>query len=123
MKYFCKDQPKRPVLEITSEVIEAYLKTLKNTGDFKTIFAWLGWAAKNRWLPKNPCTGLKPEESHGNVVTLSTVEAARMLKAAATSEEWDVLATIVISLFAGIRPEEFWTIPICRRGRCDSNPE
>jgi hypothetical protein len=107
MKYFCKDQPKRPVLEITSEVIEAYLKTLKNTGDFKTISAWLGWAAKNRWLPKNPCTGLKPEESHGKVVTLSTVEAARMLKAAATSEEWDVLATIVISLFAGIRPEEF----------------
>jgi hypothetical protein len=107
MKFFCKDHPKRPVLEITSEVIEAYLKTLKNTGDFKTISAWLGWAAKNRWLPKNPCTGLKPEESHGKVVTLSTVEAARMLKAAAISEEWDVLATIVISLFAGIRPEEF----------------
>lgn len=37
MKFFCKDHPKRPVLEITSEVIEAYLKTLKNTGDFKTI--------------------------------------------------------------------------------------
>ena len=107
MKHFCKDRPDRPVLEITSEVIEAYLKTLKNTGDFKTISAWLGWAAKNRWLPKNPCTGLKPEESHGKVVTLSTVEAARMLKAAALSEEWDVLATIAISLFAGIRPDEF----------------
>lgn len=107
MKYFCKDRSERPVLEITPEVIEAYLKTLKNTGDFKTISAWLGWAAKNRWLPKNPCTGLKPEEAHGKVVTLSTVEAARMLKAAALSEEWDVLATIVISLFAGIRPDEF----------------
>jgi hypothetical protein len=83
MKYFCKDHPERPVLEITSEVIEAYLKTLKNTGDFKTISAWLGWAAKNRWLPKNPCTGLKQEESHGKVVTLSPVEAARMLKAPA----------------------------------------
>lgn len=107
IRHFYKDHPDRPVLEITPEVIEAYLKTLKNTGDFKTISAWLGWAAKNRWLPKNPCTGLKPEESHGKVVTLSTVEAAGMLKAAATSEGWDVLATIVISLFAGIRPEEF----------------
>ncbi len=104
MKYFGEN---RSALEITPEVIEAYLKTLKNTGDFKTISAWLGWAAKNRWLPKNPCTGLKPEESHGKVVTLSTAEAARMLKAAAISEEWDVLATIAISLFAGLRPDEF----------------
>jgi len=107
IRHFCKDHPERLVLEITPEVIEAYLKTLKNTGDFKTISAWLGWAAKNRWLPKNPCTGLKPEESHGKVVTLSTVEAARMLKAAALSQEWDVLATVAISLFAGVRPEEF----------------
>lgn len=104
LRYFGED---RPAVEITPEVIEAYLKTLKNPGDFKTISAWLGWAAKNRWLPKNPCTGLKPEESHGKVVTLSTVEAARLLKAAALSEEWDILATIAISLFAGLRPEEF----------------
>jgi len=107
IRHFYNDHPERSVLEITPEVIEAYLKTLKNTGDFKTISAWLGWAAKNRWLPKNPCTGLKPEESHGKVVTLSTVEAARMLKAAALSEKWDVVATIAISLFAGIRPDEF----------------
>lgn len=30
-----------------------------------------------------------------------------MLKAATQSNQWDVLATIVISLFAGLRPTEF----------------
>jgi hypothetical protein len=105
MRYFGQN---RPVLEITPEVIEAYLKTLKNTGDFKTISAWLGWAARNRWLPSNPCQGLKPEETpQANVVILSTVESSRMLKAAVLSENWDVLATVAISLFAGLRPEEF----------------
>lgn len=54
MRYFGAD---RPALEITPAVIEAYLKTLKNTADFSTISAWLGWATKNRWLPSNPCKG------------------------------------------------------------------
>lgn len=98
----------RPVLEITPEVIEAYLATLCNKGDFKTISAWLGWAAKYRWLPSNPCTGNKPDgRAPGTVVTLSPPEAARLLKLAVETESWDVVAHVSISLFAGLRPAEF----------------
>lgn len=104
MRYFGEE---RSMLEITPETIEAYLNTLKNPGDFKSISAWLGWAVKKRWLSRNPCTGLKPEQSHGKVVTLSTDDAARILNAAVLSEQWDVLAVVAISLFAGLRPEEF----------------
>ena len=111
LRYAEKGKPAwkdRPVLEITPEVIEAYLETLPNKGDFKTISAWLGWAAKRRWLPKNPCTGNKPDAApHGAVVTLSPAEAARMLRLAVETESWEVAAFVSISLFAGIRPAEF----------------
>lgn len=38
---------------------------------------------------------------------LSPEQAAKMLKAAVESEAWDVLGYVALSLFAGIRPEEF----------------
>ncbi len=111
LRYAEEGQPPwkdRPVIEITPEVIESYLETLPNKGDFKTISAWLGWAADKRWLPKNPCTGNKPKAGpHGAVVTLSPSEAARMLRLAVETENWDVLAHVSISLFAGLRPAEF----------------
>jgi len=111
LRYAEEGQPAwkdRPVIEITPEVIEAYLETLPNKGDFKTISAWLGWAADNRWLPKNPCTGNKPKAGpHGAVVTLSPTEAARMLRLAVETENWEVAAHVSISLFAGLRPAEF----------------
>jgi hypothetical protein len=111
LRYAEKGQPAwkdRPVLEITPEAIESYLETLPNKGDYKTISAWLGWAAKKRWLPKNPCTGKKPDAApHGAVVTLSPAEAARMLRLAVETESWEVAAHVSISLFAGIRPSEF----------------
>lgn len=105
LRYFGND---RPSIEITPAVIEAYLGTLTNKGDFGTISAWLGWAARNRWLPSNPCNGLKPEAApHGKVATLETKEAARMLSLAVASEKWDVVAHVAISLFSGLRPAEF----------------
>ena len=111
LRYAEKGQPAwkdRPVLEITPEVIEAYLETLPNSGDFKTISAWLGWAAEKRWLPKNPCTDKKPDAGpHGKVVILSPPEAARMLRLAVETKSWEVAAHVSISLFAGIRPAEF----------------
>lgn len=111
LRYVEKGQPAwkdRAVLEITPEAIEAYLATLRNKGDFKTISAWLGWAAKYRWLPSNPCTGNKPDSrAPGTVVTLSPPEAARLLKLAVETENWDVVAHVSISLFAGLRPAEF----------------
>lgn len=105
LRYFGND---RPVLEITPEVITAYMETLPNKGDFKTLSAWLGWAAKKRWLPSNPCIGLTPDAApHGKVVTLQPHEAARMLRLAVETKDWEVLAHVAISLFSGLRPAEF----------------
>lgn len=96
----------RPVLEITSNEIETYLS--HHPGNFGVISAWLGWAAKKRWLPTNPCSGKKPDKAEkGNVVTLTNQQTKNFLKAAANGKDWEVLAYLVFSLFGGIRPEEF----------------
>lgn len=96
----------RSILEVTPNEIEAYLA--HHPGYFGVISAWLGWAAKNRWLPINPCTGKKPEQAElDGVATLTNEQTKNFLKAAATAEDWEVLTYLVFSLFGGVRPEEF----------------
>jgi len=96
----------RSILEITPNVIEDYLP--HHPGYFGVISAWLGWAAKKRWLPENPCTGKKPEQPpKGSVATLTNQQTKDLLKAAALEEDWEVLAYLVFSLFATLRPEEY----------------
>lgn len=96
----------RSILEVTPNEIEAYLA--HHPGYFGVISAWLGWAAKNRWLPINPCIGKKPEQAAlGAVATLSNEQTKNFLNAAATEKNWEVLTFLVFSLFGGVRPEEF----------------
>lgn len=96
----------RRVLEITSSTIQSYLD--HHAGYFGVISAWFGWAAKNGWLPRNPCIGLKPSAPEPTAVaTFSTTQVESLLSKAAKSEGWAVLSYIAISLFAGVRPEEF----------------
>lgn len=93
-------------MEVTPNAIEDYLNY--HPGYFGVISAWLGWAAKKHWLPANPCAGKKPEQPpRGSVVTLTNDQAKEMLKAAATSQDWEVLAFLVFSLFATLRPDEY----------------
>jgi hypothetical protein len=96
----------RPMLEVTSITMKSYLQY--HPGYFGVLSAWLGWATKNNWLPRNPCLGLKPEPpDQGSVVTLTNAQATKFLQAAATEKDWEVLTYLVFSLFGGIRPEEF----------------
>lgn len=96
----------RQVLEITPTVMKSYLS--HHPGYFGVLSAWFGWAAKNGWLPRNPCIGLKPSAPESTAVdTFSTKQVTSLLLKAANSEEWAVLSYIAISLFAGVRPEEF----------------
>ena len=96
----------RQVLEITSSTIQSYLD--HHSGYFGVISAWLGWAAKDGWLARNPCIGRKPDgvEPSG-VVTFTTKQVTTLLSKAAKSEDWAVLSYLVISFFGGVRPEEF----------------
>lgn len=103
----------RAIAEASPQVVAAFLGNIKDgSGSYRrTISAWLGWAADNGWLATNPCIrkrrrGEKPK-AKGQAVILSPEQAAKMLKAAVESEAWDVLAYAAISLFAGMRPEEF----------------
>lgn len=96
----------RSILEVTPNEIEAYLA--HHPGYFGVISAWLGWGAKQRWLPTNPCSGKKSEGApRGSVVTLTNDQTKELLKGAATAEDWEVLTYLVLSLFGGIRPEEY----------------
>ena len=96
----------RQALEITPGEIEAYMS--HHPGYFGVISAWLGWAAKAGWLPSNPCMGQKPDQPEpSGVITFTPGESAKLLRAAAKSENWAVLAYLAFSLFGGVRPDEF----------------
>lgn len=102
----------RAASEITPAVVTAYFESIKDGAEVnrRTLSAWLGWAADHGWLPANPCLrkrrrGTK-NKSRSKAVTISPVEAGRMLKLGAQSEDLRVLATVAISLFAGLRPSE-----------------
>ena len=98
--------PDRRMLEIGPEIIKSWRD--HHPGYFAVLSAWFGWATKAGWLPKNPCAGLKPEVAKPTeVICCSTEEAGLLLKRAAINEDWSVLSYLVLSLFAGIRPEEF----------------
>jgi integrase len=103
----------RPIAEATPAVVSAFLGNIKDgSGSYRrTISAWLGWAADNGWLATNPCIRKRRRgektKGQGKAVILSPEESAKMLMAAVESEAWDVLGYVTLSLFAGIRPEEF----------------
>lgn len=103
----------RPIAEATPAVVSAFLESIQDgAGSYRrTISAWLGWAADNGWLASNPCIRKRRRgekaKGRGKAVILTPEESAKMLVAAVNTEAWDVLAYIVLSLFAGIRPEEF----------------
>jgi hypothetical protein len=96
----------RPMLEITATTLKSYLP--HHPGYFGVISAWLGWATKHGWLPRNPCIGLKPSAPEPTAVaTFTTKQVESLLAKAAKSKDWSVLAYLVLSLFGGVRPEEF----------------
>ncbi len=96
----------RQTLEITPRDIEAYIQY--HPGYYGVLSAWLGWAAKERWLAENPCTGKKPHKAErGGVVTLTNEQTKKLLRNAAKSKDWVVLTYLVVALFGTIRPAEF----------------
>lgn len=96
----------RPMLEITPTTMKSYLQ--HHPGYFGVLSAWLGWASKNGWLPRNPCVGLKPSSPESEAVaTFTTKQVESLLSKAAASKDWSVLAYLVLSFFGGVRPEEF----------------
>src|ERR1035437_1583096 len=100
--------------KITSEVMIAYFATLtgKATTDRRAVSAWMGWAADEHWLADNPCKRKRRRRGtkgspKSEAVVMSPSDAARILKLAVDAEEWVVLGFLAISLFGGVRPEEF----------------
>ncbi|KAB2641153.1 MAG: hypothetical protein DVB25_02765 [Verrucomicrobia bacterium] len=96
----------RQMIEITPTAMKSYLP--HHPGYFGVLSAWFGWSTKNGWLPRNPCIGLKPSapETTG-VATFTTKQVETLLRKAAKSEDWAALSYLAISLFGGVRPEEF----------------
>ncbi len=112
LRWFGED---RSMVEVSQAKIFEFLGTINNKSkvDRRTISAWTGWAAANGWLATNPCIeqrriGTKRKKKvRGKAVILTPQETTRILAAAIHSESWDVLSFLVLSLFAGIRPQEF----------------
>ena len=103
----------RLVSEITQEVMINYFSFIKGAKtDRRTVSAWLGWAVDERWLASNPCArpprrkGTK-QKPKAEAVVMSPQQAGKLLQLAVDAEEWVVLGYLVISLFGGVRPEEF----------------
>ncbi len=112
---------KRPMIEFSQAQAAIFFTDITDKSGVyrRTISAWAGWAVENGWLSLNPCikkrrkgTNRKGKRQRmskgkGKAVILTPQETIRILAAALDSEEWEVLSFLVLSLFAGIRPEEF----------------
>lgn len=108
----------KPATVATPQAVSAFLASLKTGRQDRINYRrvsnrWLGWAALNGWLPENPVPpapkGKAKEKARtrGKAVTLSPAEAKGLLKSAIESGDLQVVSHLAISLFAGLRPEEF----------------
>ena len=108
----------KPATVATPKAVSAFLASLKTGRQDRINYRrvsnrWLGWAAANGWLPENPVPpapkGKAKEKTRirGKAVTLSPAEARELLKSAVESEDLQVVSHLAISLFGGLRPEEF----------------
>ena len=108
----------KPASAATPQDVSAFFASLKTGRQDRTNYRrvsnrWLGWAARNGWLPENPVApapkGKAKEKprTRGKAVTLSPAEARGLLKSAIESGDLQVVSHLAISLFAGLRPEEF----------------
>ncbi len=103
----------RPMSEATPQVVSTFFGSIndKSGSCRRTISAWMGWATDNGLLPLNPCLRKrrrgKKSGTKGRATFLSPEESAKILSAAVRSESWDVLSFLALSMFAGIRPQEF----------------
>lgn len=118
LRWFGED---RPMVEASKELATQFFEKITDQSGVyrRTISAWAGWAVENGWLSLNPCTkerrkgtnrkGKRKRKSKGKgkAVILTPHETTRILAAALKSESWEVLSFLVLSLFAGTRPEEF----------------
>lgn len=112
---------KRPMVEFSKAQATKFFEEITDGSGVnrRTISAWAGWAVENGWISLNPCTKKRRKGTNrkgkrkrmskgkGKAVILSPDETTRILAAALNSEAWDVLSFLVLSLFAGTRPEEF----------------
>jgi len=116
---FCKylGGEQKDAQKATPEAVLAFLRSRKTSQRDRTNYRlgrsrWLGWAAAHGWLPANPIpvakkTAVKKKRNRGEAVTLSPGQARDLLRAVIESGDLQVGAYVALSLFAGIRPEEF----------------
>ena len=116
---FCKylGGEQKDAQKATPEAVLAFLRSRKTSQRDRTNYRlvlsrWLGWAADHGWLPANPIpvakrTAVKKKRNRGEAVTRSPGQARDLLRAAIESGDPQVGAYVALSLFAGMRPEEF----------------
>jgi|GEM_PF-2056622 len=108
----------KPASNANTLTVTRFLGSLK-TGrqdrkNYRTVLnRWLGWAARDGWLPENPVPPLEKgsaktkKRNRGKAVTLSPSQVRKLLKDAVASGDMQVVSHLAISLFGGVRPEEF----------------
>jgi integrase len=106
--------------EITPEMIENFLGSLKNAGNKLTaktvlnyklnISVFFSWciARPRKWLALNPCSVIKLEVPQNGPPKILTVEQAeRLLRAA---EKGKLAVYVALGIFGGLRPTEIQRI-------------
>lgn len=106
--------PGSPADEVTPQDIQAWIgsgewqaKTRNNyLGDVSAMFEW-AMAPTQGYARVNPCAGIEraPRKRRGKTAALSVEQVELMLRTAVERQQWRILAYLVITLFAGLRPE------------------
>lgn len=113
LRRFVAFLPSSDLRTVDESTIAAYLAPRKDQGgaERRTVSAFLGWAAQEGWMARNPALSKKRKGDKGHakksVSILSPDEARDILFKALKSNDLQILAFLTISLFGGLRPQEF----------------
>ncbi len=107
-KRFLKSFSGQRSSDITTEAVEQWLNDLKVGSTSynsyrRQLHSLFSYGVKRRLCPENPITFIETQKVIGEKVGIITVDDMRALLSASAG---DVLATMALGAFAGIRPEE-----------------
>jgi integrase len=111
LKHLLKPDPNKAMHSFTVTDVEKILGGYTNLNSKRTyrkaFAAFFNWAVRHHYCLENPCDRLdRLPKDMSQITALSLEEVKRLLYAATQFQEGAAVASVVIGIFAGLRPSE-----------------
>ena len=111
LNFLLKPDPNKPVHAFTVTDIEKVIGNYTNANSRRTlrqaVSVFFNWAVRHHYCLENPCKRLDRLQKNTTRISILTLdEIKRLLTAAIQYQEGVAAASVVIALFAGLRPSE-----------------